>query len=243
MNNLSNTAKLNVGMKLRVRAQANTATNTANTQPRTNNQTQQRQNTSNANAFYTVQRGDTLHSVARKHSLDVPTLAKMNNLNNTAKLNVGMRLRVRAQNNANATANAARNQAPPPNFIWPARNILTFRNDGTSGVNSIGLIIFSKPGTEIVSSAHGTVKKIGTMRGYGQYIVISHENRYATVYSNLSSIRVREGDQVTIGKVIATSDNRTGKMHFQIDYAGRPEDPLRFLPRKNVNAALTPTKS
>ena len=196
LNNISNQANINIGARLKI--------------PRVP-----------VYIDYTVKKGDTLSSIARSHSVSVDSIANLNNLSNQAKLNIGMKLKIQTQGES------------LPKFIWPSKNIVRFQNDGTSGVSSIGLIIFSKPGTEIISSGRGTVKKIGEMRGYGRYIVISHADRYMTVYSNLSNIRVKEGEEVNIGRVIATSNNETGRIHFQIDHAGRPADPLKYLPKRS----------
>jgi murein DD-endopeptidase MepM/ murein hydrolase activator NlpD len=238
LNNLSNKANLNTGMKLKIPSQniqsAQKNQNTQNTnvkksEVQANNQKQ------NTYVYYTVKKGDTLYSVAKNHSLNVNTIADFNNFNNKTDLNIGMKIKIPnlEKSNFKPAEKNEKNYNNLPKFIWPAKNILTFKNDGTSGVKSIGLVIFSKPGTEIISSARGTVKKIGEMHGYGQYVVISHENRYITVYSNLVGIRVKEGEEVIPGKVIALSDNETGKIHFQIDHAGRPADPLKYLPKKS----------
>jgi murein DD-endopeptidase MepM/ murein hydrolase activator NlpD len=229
LNNLSNTANLNTGMKLKVPTQNHqNSNNTYNANIKKPSESKKQ----NANTYYIVKKGDTLYSVSRNHSVSVDALANLNNLNNTASLNVGMKLKI-PNSKSSGVESPENNSANLPKFIWPAKNILTFKNDGTAGVKSIGLIIFSKPGSEIISSATGTVKKIGEMHGYGKYIVISHDNRYITVYSNLSGICVKEGEEVNTGKVIALSNNETGKIHFQIDYAGRPTDPLKYLPKRS----------
>jgi len=229
LNKLNSKANLNTGMKLKIPAQA--VKNTAQINQNNQNKNVKKPAVKQNNSVYTVKKGDTLFSVARNHSVSVDAIAKLNNLSNKANLNIGMKLKIPSKNVVSQSN--VNNNAPPPNFIWPTRNILTFKNDGTAEVKAIGLIIFSKPGTEILSSANGTVRKIGKMHGYGEYVVISHQNRYMTVYSNLSGIRVKEGDEVNIGKVIASSNNETGRIHFQIDHAGRPADPLKYLPKRS----------
>ena len=67
------------------------------------------------------------------------------------------------------------------------------------------------------------------MRGFGKYIVINHDGSYNTVYANLSEIRVSVGQTVQSGNIIGTIHNSDNKLHFQIDFEGKPENPLNFL--------------
>jgi len=84
-----------------------------------------------------------------------------------------------------------------------------------------------RSGAPVLSSARGVVEKIGTMRGFGHYVIIKHERHYLTVYSRMSGINVSEGDTVGRGRMIGTQGD---ELHFQINRAGRPLDPLALLP-------------
>src|SRR5208337_4677845 len=77
-----------------------------------------------------------------------------------------------------------------PQFRWPLAHITEYKKDELNGVRPIGIIIVGNPGSSVMSSATGVVTKVGRMRGYGHYIVISHPGRYATVYANLDEITV-----------------------------------------------------
>ncbi len=118
-----------------------------------------------------------------------------------------------------------------PKFNWPIKKIKTVKRDGQDGVKSIGIIITGKENSRILSSACGIVKKIGNMRGFGQYVIMKHMDRYFTIYSNLQTIFVREGQEIGSGKTIGKLNGN--KLHFQIDYSGRPEDPLKYLSKRS----------
>jgi lipoprotein NlpD len=110
---------------------------------------------------------------------------------------------------------------------------LSYSNDSYNGVKPIGLIIKGRSGGEILSSAAGIVKKIGYMRGFGNYIVLVHTGRFSTVYSRVGKVLVGEGESIHAGVAIGIIDNNTDILHFQIDYEGKPANPLKFLPPRS----------
>ena len=95
----------------------------------------------------------------------------------------------------------------------------------------MGIIITGKENSKILSSARGIVKKVGIMRGFGQYVIMKHLDRYFTIYSNLKTIFVTEGQVIGSGKTIGKLNGN--KLHFQIDYSGKPEDPLKYLSKRS----------
>ena len=117
-------------------------------------------------------------------------------------------------------------------FRWPLKKVMSYCRDGKKGVKSIGIVITGRPGSSVVTAATGIVTKIGYMRGFGKYIVISHADRYVTVYANLHKISVREGERIAKGIPIGSLNDSERRLHFQIGYAGKPKDPIKFLPGK-----------
>lgn len=193
--------------------------------------------------IYTVKKGDTLYGISRKTGNSVDTIISLNRIKNN-RINPGMKLKIEScrrdikPDNSDRrikTANSSKNNISEKkssiaaDFSWPLRRVSTYRRDGSEDIKSIGIFITGTPNSDVVASMEGVVKKIGYMRGYGRYVAISHEGRYVTVYSNLSSIYVKEGARVSKGGVIGTlSSDRT--LHFQIGHAGKPENPLKHLP-------------
>ena len=83
-----------------------------------------------------------------------------------------------------------------------------------------GIDIACEPGTPIHAARKGTVVSCGYEGGYGLLVVIRHSHDYYSYYGHLSRIRVKQGDQVNAGDLIALSGN-TGRstgphLHFEV---------------------------
>jgi LysM repeat protein len=189
---------------------------------------------------YTVHKGDTLTSIAKKFHISIYSIKSLNKLHRKNSLTKGMVLKIPSPNCPLSAEKTKKDQfydkiieKNKPLFIWPVHPIIEYKHDGINGVKPIGIIITGKPGSRVISSSSGIVKKIGTMRGFGKYIVINHAGRYSTVYANLGDILVSEGDSINIGCVIGKINSSDRRLHFQIDLQGKPENPLQYLP-KNI---------
>lgn len=103
-----------------------------------------------------------------------------------------------------------------------------------SGENSIfheGVDVIAPIGTEVFAVADGYVQKVEktTNNSRGMYIEINHGRGVSTIYGNLSSINVKEGDIVTkgtlIGKTGDTGSEKTASLHFELKQDGSPKNP------------------
>ena len=117
-------------------------------------------------------------------------------------------------------------------WIWPASGkVISAFNDSA---NLKGIAIAGRTGQPILASAAGKVIFSGTgIRGFGQLIVIKHNNTFLSVYAHNSVLLVKEGQTVTKGQKIAemgNTDTDQVKLHFEIRRQGKPVDPLKFLP-------------
>ncbi|HQO41047.1 MAG TPA: LysM peptidoglycan-binding domain-containing M23 family metallopeptidase [Spirochaetota bacterium] len=184
---------------------------------------------------YIVKKGDTIYAIARKFGIAPDSILEINRCS-TTKIIPGMKLKIPVHSAKKKTKTSDRPAAAKgknaPDFQWPLKKVKTCRKDGEDGVKSIGIIINSAPNAEVLASEKGVVKKIGYMRGYGKYIVVMHKSRYITVYSNIDKVNVREGQSVKKGSVLGRISNDS-LLHFQIGKAGKPENPLEYLPSRS----------
>ncbi len=124
---------------------------------------------------------------------------------------------------------------------WPAAGVIT----GTFGTRthpvygtktrSIGIEISTTPTAPIRAVFDGRVERIFAMPGYGTCVMLSHGD-YATVYANLSSVNVQQGQSVRAGEGIAragTADDPLGAgMFFGLFAQSEAVDPAAWLQRK-----------
>lgn len=99
-----------------------------------------------------------------------------------------------------------------------------------------GLDFGGKTGDPIYAAADGKVVYAGSaLRGYGNLIIVKHNNDYLSAYAHNQSLLVKEQDWVKAGQVIAKMGN-TGtdrvKLHFEIRHRGRSVNPTKYLPRR-----------
>lgn len=112
---------------------------------------------------------------------------------------------------------------------WPTNGkVLSKYTERTKGVSISG-----NAGQSVLASADGTVVYSGnSLRGYGNLIIVKHNDIYLSAYGHNSKILVREGETVSKGQKIAemgSTDSETVKLHFEIRERGKPVDPLKFL--------------
>jgi lipoprotein NlpD len=118
-------------------------------------------------------------------------------------------------------------------WSWPAPGNNTVV--GTfDEVRNKGLDIGGKAGDPVHAAADGRVVYAGAgLRGYGNLIILKHNNTYLTAYAHNQTLLVKEDQSVRKGQKIAemgSSDTDRVKLHFEIRRQGKPVDPARLLP-------------
>ena len=137
-----------------------------------------------------------------------------------------------------APAPAPASPPPPPSagaddvdFIWPASGALIA---GFDEARNKGLDIAGMAGDPVIAAADGRVVYAGAgLRGYGNLIIIKHNNTFLTAYAHNKKLLVKEDQNVKKGQEIAemgSSDADRVKLHFEIRRSGKPVDPARYLP-------------
>jgi lipoprotein NlpD len=96
-----------------------------------------------------------------------------------------------------------------------------------------GLDIGGKAGDPVFAAADGKVVYAGAgLRGYGNLIIIKHNNTYLSAYAHNQALLVKEDQAIQKGQKIAemgNSDADQVKLHFEIRRQGKPVDPTRYL--------------
>jgi len=118
---------------------------------------------------------------------------------------------------------------------WPARGALLQRFGGP-GVGGKGIDIQGQLGEPVYAANSGKVVYAGDgLLGYGNLLIIRHNELYLSAYAHNNRLLVREGDSVKAGDRIAEigdSGADSIKLHFEIRRDGAPVDPLGLLPRR-----------
>lgn len=95
-----------------------------------------------------------------------------------------------------------------------------------------GMDFAAKTGTRIWATGEGVVTLAGWKQGYGNTVIINHGYNYMTLYGHCSALKVRVGQKVKRGEVIALVGN-TGKstgphLHYEVHFRGEPQNPAHF---------------
>lgn len=131
-------------------------------------------------------------------------------------------------------------EAPKPNlananmgFIWPHQGEII---QGFKAGSSKGVDFSAKVGDAVSAAQAGKVVYSGSaLRGYGNLIIIKHDNNLLTAYAHNKTLLVKEGEPVTKGQKIAEagqSDAERPKLHFEVRKQGKPVDPMEYLPHR-----------
>ncbi|MEO0130641.1 MAG: peptidoglycan DD-metalloendopeptidase family protein [candidate division WOR-3 bacterium] len=120
------------------------------------------------------------------------------------------------------------------NLPWPLKGKIISYFGGLSHpkyqtkIKNQGIDIETEFGTKVIAIAPGRVVYADRFRGYGNMVIIDHQEGYYTVYSNLSEIAVRANQEVKQNEVIGLSAEY---LHFELRKEGQPVNPLEWLSR------------
>jgi lipoprotein NlpD len=213
--------------------------------------------------YYTVKPGDTLIRIALDHGQSSADIARWSNVDNPNRIEVGQVLRVMppvltgvvtkpvtaasvspvatpptsAASADKPAAVAAATPAPAVTgdddiaWIWPSSGSVIA---GFDEVKNKGLDIGGAEGDPVVAAADGRVVYVGAgLRGYGNLIILKHNNTFLTAYAHNKTLLIKEDQSVRKGQKIAemgSSDADRVKLHFEVRRQGKPVDPAKYLP-------------
>jgi len=138
------------------------------------------------------------------------------------------------------TPSATPSPSPPVNvsddgiaFAWPHPGPVLA---GFDEAKNKGLDFAGKAGDPVLAAGDGKVVYAGSgLRGYGNLVILKHNNTYLTAYAHNQTLLVKEDQNVIKGQRIAemgSSDSDRVKLHFEIRKQGKPVDPAKLLPAR-----------
>ena len=204
--------------------------------------------------YYRVKKGDTLARIALDHGQAPRDVAQWNKAENPSfnpnVIEIGDLVLVRPPASAKAakpvekksslvdkadtpapveTAKPELVAEPGIRLSWPAKGKVTTEFNETNK----GIDIAGKVGEPVLAAADGKVVYAGnSLRGYGNLVIIKHDNTYLTAYAHNSKLLVKEGDSVRKGQRIAEmgdTDTNSPKLHFELRVNGKPVNPTPYL--------------
>lgn len=136
---------------------------------------------------------------------------------------------------APTVSSTTNSSTPVGSWRWPTDGKIIDNFSASEGGNK-GIDIAGSRGQPVISTASGRVVYAGNaLRGYGNLIIIKHNDDYLSAYAHNDTMLVREQQEVKAGQKIATMGS-TGtssvRLHFEIRYKGKSVNPLRYLPQR-----------
>ena len=193
--------------------------------------------------YHTVREGETLHQIAGSYGLDTMAVARWNRLGDGSLIYPGQRIRLSPPDYGSAQPSdtrRARSSPPPapgpaPPWLWPASGPVIAGFGGSSRTSS-GIHIGGERGAPVVAAARGEVVYAGAgLAGYGNLLIIRHNQTWLSAYGHNEKLLVQEGDAVGQGQRIASMGEGPGRrplLHFEIRRDGTPVNPVSYLPRR-----------
>lgn len=203
---------------------------------------------------YVVAKGDTLYGIARKNGMSVADLMAINNLDSSAVIKIGQKLKV----NANSTESPSKTTAAKP--VEPAKpgetvikvnekapDTRTYGTTVTADANTkwpvsspkitqvkgkiSGVQLSAKTNESVLCIHEGTVMYVGVYRGFGQVVFVQSKTGLIYAYTGLGSVKVRKGEYAVSGSELGTAGLDSISQKYQITFMvfqnGQPIDPAK----------------
>ena len=200
---------------------------------------------------HVVRTGETLFAIAWRYGKDPNELSRWNKLNDKSLIYPGQVLRLTpppgmsassSRSGASSSSSSAPSRGlppiptdPPPPWRWPVDGAVAVEFGKRPG-SGTGILIAGRAGQPIKAAANGrVVYSGGGLIGYGELIILKHNDTYLSAYGHNASLLVVEGETVKKGQRIATMGEGPGReprLHFEIRKNGEPVNPRQYLPAR-----------
>lgn len=203
---------------------------------------------------YVVAKGDTLYGIARKNGMTVADLMAINNLDSSAVIKVGQKLKVSAGSTSSsssaATTKKSESAKPGETVIKvneKAPDTRTYGTTITADANTkwpvsspkitqvkgkiSGVQLSAKTNEAVLCIHEGTVMYVGVYRGFGQVVFVQSKTGLIYAYTGLGSVKVRKGEYAVSGAELGTAGLDSISQKYQITFMvfqnGQPIDPAK----------------
>jgi len=178
--------------------------------------------------MYRIGPGDSFSDLISKYDLDKETVMQANNIRNPERLSQGENIIL-----PGAKPEFGYQDRLNQMFVRPVEGRISSPFGPRWGRHHDGKDYAVPIGTPVKAAGGGRVVYVGWSSGYGNTVIIEHQQGMRTLYAHLNSFNVSSGQRVNRGQVIARSGN-TGRstgphLHFEVRVNGRPVDPTGYL--------------
>ena len=199
---------------------------------------------------HVVAPGETVYHIATEYGVSVGRLMAANGLSDPRDLRVGQVLTIpggyRGASIGSASSGVHRytGERASRQFQWPVQQGVVSSGFGIrNGAMHDGVDIAAPAGTPVYAADTGVVIFSGTLHGYGNTVIIRHDDGYATVYGHNERNLVSEGTRVARGQeigAIGRSGRTTGaNLHFEVRRDNVAENPLAYLPEPATSDGIS----
>lgn len=203
---------------------------------------------------YVVAKGDTLYGIARKNGMTVADLMAINNLDSSAVIKVGQKLKVSAGSTSSSSSVSTTKKSEPAkpgetvikvnekapdtrtygttitadaNTKWPVSSPKITQVKGKIS----GVQLSAKTNEAVLCIHEGTVMYVGVYRGFGQVVFVQSKTGLIYAYTGLGSVKVRKGEYAVSGAELGTAGLDSISQKYQITFMvfqnGQPIDPAK----------------
>ena len=203
---------------------------------------------------YVVAKGDTLYGIARKNGMTVADLMAINNLDSSAVIKVGQKLKVSAGSTSSSSSASTTKKSEPAkpgetvikvnekapdtrtygttitadaNTKWPVSSPKITQVKGKIS----GVQLSAKTNEAVLCIHEGTVMYVGVYRGFGQVVFVQSKTGLIYAYTGLGSVKVRKGEYAVSGAELGTAGLDSISQKYQITFMvfqnGQPIDPAK----------------
>lgn len=185
-----------------------------------------------------VAKGESLSTIAKKYNTTVNSILAQNNMQNTTVM-AGQTIKIPTKGYKVTAKSGSAVVSSPKNWKKPTRGWMSspygWRTHPVYKSRKFhsGVDLAAAKGTPIIAATGGKVIYAGHRPGYGNLVIIAHEDGYSTRYAHCSSILAQKGQQVKSGQIIArvgATGIATGNhLHFEVRKNGKTKNPLGFV--------------